>query len=278
LTTFIIGGDVNTLVNPLLDKKNGNLNAHKQGSNRLNELLNEIELVDVWRIKHPGIKIYTWHSNTNPPIFCRLDYFFVSNNIVNDVSECNISYGFKTDHSTVSMVINIASTKRGPGSFKITNSILLEADYQENVKVAIREITNINKDANPNTLWEIIKGTIRNTSVKYSYEKKKEHNALKHELLNNIDKLQKELENSRSNNNLNIVTYLNNAKQQMTEILEIELKGILIRSKAEYNEGSEKNTKYLANLEKKIAESNYFRFHRFPLAKTEFNPPVCRFR
>jgi len=154
------------------------------------------------------------------------------------------------------------------------NTIILE-NFD---KTFIIEITNINKYANPNTLWEIIKGTIRNTSIKYSYEKKNEHNALKHELSNNIDKLQKELENSRSNNNFNIVTDLSNAKQQMTEILEIELKGILIRSKAEYNEGAEKNTKYLANLEKKIAESNYFRFLRFPLAKTELNPPVCRFR
>ena len=73
-------------------------------------------------------------------------------------------------------------------------------------------------------MWEIIKGTIRNTSIKYSYEKKNEHNALKHELLNKIDKLQKELENSRSNNDLKIVTGLNSAKQQMTEIIEIKLK------------------------------------------------------
>ena len=29
--TFIIGGDFNTKVNLLLDKKNGNLHAHKQG-------------------------------------------------------------------------------------------------------------------------------------------------------------------------------------------------------------------------------------------------------
>ena len=41
----------------------------------------------------------------------------------------------------------------------------------------------------------------------------------------------------------------------MTEILDTELKGILIRSKAEYIEGAEKNTKYFANLEKKRAES-----------------------
>jgi len=106
--TFIIGGDFNTIVNPLIDKKNGN--AHKQGSKRLNELLKDNELIDVWRVKNPDTKMYTWHSNTNPPILCRLDYFLVSNNMFNDVSECNISYGFKTDHSTVSMVINTVST------------------------------------------------------------------------------------------------------------------------------------------------------------------------
>ena len=240
--TFIIGGDFNTIVNPLLDKKNGNLNAHKQGSKRLNEILNQNELIDVWRIKNPDTKMFTWHSNTNPPVFCRLDYLFISNNLVNNVSECTISYGFKTDHSTVSMVLDITPSKRGPGSFKINNSILLENDYQEKVREAIREITNINKDANPNTLWELIKGTIRNTSIKYSFEKRKKHDTVKQELLNKIQKLQNDIDNNCSYTDINIVTDLENAKQQMTKILETEFKGILIRSKAEYIEGAEKKT------------------------------------
>ena len=248
--TFIIGGDFNTIVNPLLDKKNGNLNAHKQGSKRINELLIDNELIDVWRIKNPDTKMYTWHSNTNPPIFCRLDYFFVSNNIVNAVSDWSISYGFKTDHSVVSMVLDIVVTKRGSGSFKIINSIHLETDYQQKIKEAIRDVTNINQDANPGTLVELIKGTIRNTSIKYSSEKRKTHNELKNEHSNKIQKLRKYLENSHSYNDNNIVSYLENAKHQRTEILDTELKGILIRSKAEYIEGAEKNTKFFANLEK----------------------------
>jgi len=101
---------------------------------RINKLLADNELIDVWRIKNPDTKMYNWHSNTNPPIFCRLDYFFVSINIVNAVSDCSISYGFKTDHSVVSMVLDIVATKRGPGSFKINNSILLETDYQQKEK------------------------------------------------------------------------------------------------------------------------------------------------
>jgi len=122
------------------------------------------------------------------------------------------------------MVIKTVSTKRGPWSFKINNSILLETEYQEKVKEAIREISNINKDANANTLLELIKGTIRNASIKYSFEKRKKHNTRKYELSNKIDKLQKDLEHSHGNSDINIVTELDNAKQQMTEILETELK------------------------------------------------------
>ena len=156
-----------------------------------------------------------------------------------------VSYGFKTDHSTVSMVLNIIHSKRGPGSFKTNNSILLENDYQETVREAIREITNINKDANPNTLWELIKGTIRNKSMKYSSEKRIKHHTVKQELLNKIQKIQNDIENSCSYTDINIVTYLENAKQQMTDILETWFKGILIRSKAEYIEGAEQKPFFL---------------------------------
>ena len=141
--TFIIGGDFNTIVNPLRDKKNGNINAHKNGSKRINEIINENDLIDIWRLKHPDSYKYTWHSNTNPPIFCRLDYFFISSNIVNNISDCNISYGYKTDHSLVSMTLETSQTRRGPGSFKINNSILHEEEYIQRIRNAIKEIATI---------------------------------------------------------------------------------------------------------------------------------------
>ena len=52
---------------------------------------------------------------------------------------------------------------------------------------------------------------------------------------------------------------LERAKHQMTEIIDSELKGILLRSRAEYIEGAEKNTKYFANVEKKRAEQKVIR-------------------
>ena len=101
----------------------------------------------------------------------------------------------------------------------------------------------------------INKGYNKKYIDKILIRKEKKHDTVKQELLNKIQKLRNDIDNNCSYTDINIVTDLENAKQQMTKILETEFKGILIRSKAEYIEGAEKNTKYFANLEKKRAET-----------------------
>ena len=127
----------------------------------------------MWRIKHPEKKQYTWHSNQSPFVHCRLDYFLVSENILNILKSCVIKPGFKTDHSMVSLTLDNQQGEKGPGYFKLNNSILLDAEYQTKIKQSITEIITFNNTANPNTKWELIKGAIRNESIKYSSFKKK---------------------------------------------------------------------------------------------------------
>ena len=55
----------------------------------------------------------------------------------------------------------------------MNNSLLLNPDYQEIIRESINETTTTNADANPNILWELIKGTIRNETIKYAAKKKK---------------------------------------------------------------------------------------------------------
>ena len=55
-------------------------------------------------------------------------------------------------------------------------------------------------------------------------------------------------------NNDETLDKLNQEKQKLNKINEEKIKGLLLRSKAEWIEGAEKNTKYFANLEKKRAE------------------------
>ena len=80
--------------------------------------------------------------------------------------------GFKTDHAIVLLNIESPAVPRGPGFFKINISILIDNDYQTKIKQTISNTVNENKECNPNTLWEVIKGNMRNETIKYSTLKK----------------------------------------------------------------------------------------------------------
>ena len=72
----------------------------------------------------------------------------------------------------------------------MNNSILTNEDYQTQIKAGIDETVTYNQNTDPNTLWEILKGPIRNMTVKYVTKLKKEAN--KNET--NIKKKLEELE------------------------------------------------------------------------------------
>ena len=115
--------------------------------------MDAFNLRDIWRDKSPTLRQFTWHSSHRPPILCRLDYFLISDNVANSVISCTHKVSFKSDHSVVMLKIELKQEAKGPGYFKLNNSLLLDEEYKVKIKRGINEITTINKDANPNTLW-----------------------------------------------------------------------------------------------------------------------------
>ena len=172
---------------------------------------------------------------------------------MNKITKSKITTGFRSDHSLVYFNIIIDNQPRGPGFFKRNNSVILEQTYQDKIKQAIQEITDINRNANPNTLWQIVKGTIRNETIKFTSFKKK--NTIKQEVALKYEKdsLEKELIDDPDNKTLlNSIDYKRN---ELNKIIEIQTNGIILRAIAEWIEGAEKNTKSFSNLKKKRAES-----------------------
>ena len=53
----------------------------------MKELLNKFDFVDVWRLFNRDKSVYTWHSNTRPKIFCRLDYFLLKSKMMHSVKK-----------------------------------------------------------------------------------------------------------------------------------------------------------------------------------------------
>ena len=251
--TFVIGGDFNTVINIDTDKKNGRVDTHKKCRKKLTTIIDIFELTDIWRSKHQDKKLFTWHSNNKPAIFSRLDFFLLSKNIVNCTFKSNIKNGYKTDHSLITVSLNFDKTTRGPGYFKLNNSLILDVDYQNIVKSSILETVAINHEANPNILWEIIKGNIRNETIRYATINKLKSKENENKLEKEISDLKTQIQTCNNNDTLeNLVNLLNNKTTELTEIID---KRIIVRSKADFVENNERNTKLFSNLEKKRSES-----------------------
>ena len=253
--SFIIGGDFNTVMDCAIDKKNGRQDTHKNCRNKINDITETHNLIDIWRVHHPNKSQYTWHSNTKPIIFSRLDYFLISDNLSNYTLSCNIKSSYKSDHSLVEISLDFIQQERGRGYFKLNNSLLLENDYQIAIRKGILDTVEINKEANPNTLWEIIKGSIRNETIKFSTIKKKKQNIEEQKYLTDINKIEIQIGNTLNSNMLETLTKeLNIKKKQLEEIIDSKINGMVIRSKSQYVEHNEKNTKYFSNMEKKQSD------------------------
>ena len=97
---IIIGGDFNCPINPLLDKKGGILVLRKKVVERIEEIQTAFNLHDVWRVKNPQAKSFTW-SQKSPFIFCRLDYWLISNSLQDLIKDVNVIAAIGSDHTAI---------------------------------------------------------------------------------------------------------------------------------------------------------------------------------
>ena len=118
-----------------------------------------------------------------------MDYFLVSENVRNYISVSKHNNSYKSDHSIVSLALDLLKHSKGPVYFKTNNSLLLDTYYQNIIKTNSDEITTFDAEANPKSLWELVKNTIRNETIKYASKKKKQTNKLEDKLNNDINKL-----------------------------------------------------------------------------------------
>ena len=74
-----------------MDKKGGVMTPRKTAVESISCMQSEVGLIEIWRIKDPDTKSYTW-SQISLNVFCRLDYWLISNNLQ------DIIPAIKTDH------------------------------------------------------------------------------------------------------------------------------------------------------------------------------------
>jgi exonuclease III len=243
----IIGGDFNCILNNNLDKKGGSpSHANRRNQGFLNTWIEECSLVDIWRQMHPTLRRYTFHKQRPSPVYSRLDFFLISESLTGLIEATAIQPGYSTDHSMITLTINLISQPRGRGHWKLNNSILSDVDYVSKIKDTIKDTVNSNRNISDQLLWDLIKYRVRKETITMSSEKKKK-------TINRLKALEETLQTLETERDTTGIEReeIKQIREEIEKIQEEKTKGAIIRCKVRWYEEGEKSTKYFLNLEKR---------------------------
>ena len=91
-------------------------------------MIKENNLFDTFKELHLTLKRYTWRRK-NPLKQSRLDFFLVTESIVNSVKKSKIETGYKSDHSMVILILAMDNFEHGRLLWKHNNSLLTGTEY-----------------------------------------------------------------------------------------------------------------------------------------------------
>ena len=258
---IIMAGDWNCVLDPDIDRKNYvTLNNRPRTRQSIKSLMNYHILSDVFREIYNNKRTYTWRK-FNSIKQARLDYFLISEALVQETKSVTIDSSYRSDHSPVILSLNKTAFKHDRSFWKFNNTLLYDKDYVLEIKKVINsvKIQYCNKVYNtesidniPNEeisfmisdqlLLETLLFEIRGKSISYATNKKRKEREKEECLINKI----KDKEKNINDNNLAELELL---KTELQELRDKKMQGITIRSKVKWIAEGEKVTKYFCNME-----------------------------
>ena len=226
-------------------------NNHDKSAAILKEYMNRTDLCDIWRIRNPECKRYTWHRPANKSA-SRIDMILISELFATQITSCEIQPAIRSDHSLVNIEINFENYKRGPGFWKLNNLLLREENYQNGIIQTINKTKKLHFLNDPSELWSALKNNCISFSKKYSKEKAQSNKIELECLLNNKDNLLQELYANVENDDVeNIQHALVNTEKAISDHTIRATNQSIFRSRCKWVKEGETSSKYFFGLEKK---------------------------
>jgi exonuclease III len=223
--------------------------AYDKGSLHLNNLVNNLDLRDTWRYIHPDTIGHTWIDPSNNNNKSRIDFIFITENLLSCIKECSLLIPPVPDHKAVLVKINPKST-RGPGYWKLNVSLLDEDNFVKNIKTIFTSTVNEYSAILPKrTLWDLCKVKFKEFSIQYSIRKK----VIRSNIINCIENVIADLDEQVTAVNTDKISQQRERdyyKEKLEHYYEEKYKGSQIRARAKWVEDGEKSTSFFLNLEK----------------------------
>lgn len=195
----ICGGDLNIIMNYNLDTTSQNRNKKKL-TKFINLTLEEIGLVDVWRLQHPSERDYT-HYSVPHSVHTRIDYFLMPKETCYCVKDCKIGFADVSDHNAIFLTIEI-DTPPQINVWWLNVGILNNETIVNEIKQDIEEFLseNDNEEVNPLILWDSLKAVLRGKIIAKTTQLKRSRKEKYEKLINTLKELEQKFKIKREFN------------------------------------------------------------------------------
>ena len=247
----VVGGDFNCTENPALDRLHVTTERRSRVAAALMETVGALSLCDVWRRLNPQKQQFTWLRN-NPSQECgvskaRLDRLYLHPDMLSSIHSCKITPCSLSDHSAISLKIQLPSANfRGSAYWHFNNSLLQDEAYKQIITCFWGEWRQKQSDfPNLNSWWDFGKSHIK--SITQTFSKK-----IAHEKREALFKINRTIDDLQSAPEITPETrqVLLEQKEKLNSILKNRAQGALIRSRFKHVSEVDTSSSYFFNLEK----------------------------
>lgn len=252
---IILGGDFNCFLSPNLGRNTQTPlqnNANRYRSQIL-EMLETRILCDIWRIRHPVAKEYTFRRGKYAS---RLDYLFISSQISEAVAHVKIHHVPHSDHSILALNLGTPVTNKGPGLWRFDVHLLNDKKFNTEMETFLSSWQPPEELSDPSVVWEWMKFAIKGFVIGYQKREKSASAQITNDLRRELQSLGENQDSDNEEERDNILLRIELIKRELKEIEEEAANKIIFRSRCRWARLGEKPTKYFLNLEKQRSKNN----------------------
>ena len=237
----ILGGDFN--VARTKRDRTGKC-ENKQINAKIDEILEENYLEDIYRVKNPNTKVYTW-TRKNAKIGSRIDMWFTQQGWEHKISKVKCCVAVKTDHKALCLKMQTDIEQRGPGLWKLNNQHLQNQDFKTGVQQIIKEVEEGSEDEIKK--WVKFKREVMKFSRHYGKQKAKKFKDQVVEIQKEIDDIINNMKGQHDQQEIEKIIQLN---KELEMAYSLKAEQIKFKNKLKWSLEGEQNSKYFYGLEK----------------------------
>ena len=246
---LVITGDFNLVMDTKLDRKGSDYNP-SQARETLQNIIEECELCDIWRIRNPTETMYSWMRTKPKLVASRLDFALVTQGLSSSVINATYIPGILSDHLAFFIVVDQIKQQRGRGYWKFNNRLLHNDTFVDEINQLLAQKLREGEHLQAADKWKFLMSAITRKAKEFSKSQATERSLIISQLSEKVNDLQYETAGQHKDDEKTI-RILQDSMDELNALLQEKAKETIFRTKTNWYELGEKSNKFFLNMEKR---------------------------